>query len=178
MSSDGCKMELGYQSPVLSPSSATTSTWGEWIMGTSSEDIIPAGQRAVRFYKYIFTFLLDVAITNAFILMKHYCPSCPFSDMKSFRLQLAKELMGVYCSRCRRGRGGAVIHPLPYCHFPIKMEDENHAPKRKRGHCALHAASHLRASSTWYCRECDVWPCHNGDPANDCFMKWHTRHHI
>ena len=55
-----------------------------------------------KFYKYIFTFLLDVAITNAFILMKHYCPSCPFSNMKSFCLQLAKELMGEYCSRASR----------------------------------------------------------------------------
>ena len=131
-----------------------------------------------KFYKYIYTFLLDAAITNAFILMKHYCPSCPFSNIKSFRLQLAKELIGEYCSRRRRGRGGAVIRPLPYRHFPITLEDEQDAPRRKKGRCALHAASHLRASSTWYCRECDVWLCHNGDPAKDCFLKWHTRHHV
>ena len=131
-----------------------------------------------KFYKYIFTFLLDVAITNSFLLMKHYCPSCPFTNIKSFRLQLAKELIGEYCSRRRRGRGGTVIRPLPYRHFPITMEDEKAPPKRKRGSCALHAASHLRATSTWYCRECCVFLCHNGDPANDCFVKWHTHHHI
>ena len=82
-----------------------------------------------KFYKYIFTFLLDVAITNAFILMKHYCPTCPFANIKSFRLQLAKELMAEYCSRRRRGRGGNVIRPLPYLHFPITMEDEKNAPR-------------------------------------------------
>ena len=102
-----------------------------------------------KFYKYIFTFLLDVAITNAFILMKHYCPTCPFANIKSFRLQLAKELMAEYCSRRRWGRGGNVIRPLPYRHFPITMEDEKNAPRKRKGRCALHSASHVRATSTW-----------------------------
>ena len=95
-----------------------------------------------KFYKYIFTFLLNVAITNAFILMKHYCPTCPFANIKSFRLQLAKELMAEYCSRRRRGRGGTIIRPLPYRHFPITMEDENNAPrKRVDVHSILHLMS-------------------------------------
>ena len=49
-----------------------------------------------KFYKYIYTFLLNAAIMNAFILMKHYCPSYPFPNIKSFHLQLAKELIGEY----------------------------------------------------------------------------------
>ena len=101
-----------------------------------------------KFYKYIYTFLLDVAITNAFILLKYFCPGSRISNYKNFRLQLAKELVGNYCSRRRRGRGGTVIHTLPYRHFPITMEDENNRPKRKRGHCAFHAATHTRATST------------------------------
>ena len=75
-----------------------------------------------KLYKYnIFTFFLDVATANSFIVTKHYSPSCPFANIKSFRLQLAKELIVEYC---RRGRGGTVIHPLPYRYFPITMEDE------------------------------------------------------
>ena len=35
-----------------------------------------------KFYKYIFHFLLDVAITNAFILQKGYCEDTPFSSIK------------------------------------------------------------------------------------------------
>ena len=91
------------------------------------------------------------------ILMKHYCPPCPFSNIKSFRFQLAKKLMIEYCSRRRHGRGGTVTRPLPYHHFPITMEDKKHPPKGSKGRCALHAASHSRAMSTWYCRECGVW---------------------
>ena len=48
--------------------------------------------------------------------MKQYCPSCPFPNINSFRLQLAKELIGEYCSRRRHGRGGTVIRPLPNHH--------------------------------------------------------------
>ena len=44
-----------------------------------------------KLYKYVFFFLLDVAITNAYILMKHR--SCPFKNIKSFQLQLAKDLI-------------------------------------------------------------------------------------
>ena len=54
-----------------------------------------------KFYKYIFTFLLVVVITNAFILMKHYTSSNKFTNIKSFRIQLAKELIGDYSSQRR-----------------------------------------------------------------------------
>ena len=132
-----------------------------------------------KFYKYIFYFLLDVAITNAFILMKNFTSSCPFKDFKSFRLQLAKELIGEYCSRRRRGRGGTVIHPLPFRHYPIRLDDDNDGPRHPRGPCALHRdIHHRRVLSTWYCRECGEWLCHSGDPSSDCFMKWHTRLHV
>ena len=128
LSSEGNKMGLGYQSLVLSPSSATMNTWGMYH-GDQLRGYYSCRTKSRKFYKYIFTFLLDVAITNAFILMKHYCPSCPFANIKSFRLQLAKELMAEYCSCCRRGRGGTVIRPLPYRHFSITMEDEKNAPR-------------------------------------------------
>ena len=128
-----------------------------------------------KFYKYVFYFLLDMAITNAFILMKNFTSSCPFKDFKSFRLQLAKELIGEYCSRRRQGRGGTVIHPLPFRHYPIRLDDDNDGPRHPRGPCALHRdIRHRRVLSTWYCRECGEWLCHSGDPSSDCFMKCHT----
>ena len=130
-----------------------------------------------KFYKYTFFFLFDVAITNAFILLKS-SGSCPFKDLKSFRLQLAEDLIGEYCSRRRRGRGGSVIHQLPFRHFPIRLDNNSDGPRRPRGPCALHRdTNHRRVASTWYCRECDEWLCHTGD-ADDCFMRWHARRHI
>ena len=147
-------MFLEFLSSVLRASSATISSWGGVDRGDQLHGY-SCRTKGRKFNKYIFTFVLDVAITNSF-LMKHYCPLCLFTIIKSFCLQLAKELIGEYCSCRRHGRGGTVICLLPYRHFPITMEDEKAPPKRKRGICALHTASHLRASSTWYCQECCV----------------------
>ena len=131
-----------------------------------------------KFYKYIFTFLLDVAITNAFILMKHHTSSNKFANIKSFRIELAKKLIGDYSSRRRRGRGGSIVRSMPYRHFPVRLEDESHPHKHLKRKCALHSASKVRAESTWFCRECQVWLCHSGDPTTDCFMKWHRQHRV
>ena len=174
------RMQDGSRIPIPCPESIIR--YNKYMGGVDRGDQLrgyySCRTKSRKFYKYIYTFLLDVAITNSYVLMKDFSPECPFSNYKSFRLQLAKELVGDYCSRRRRGRGGMVIRTLPYRHFPTTMEDESNQPKRKRGRCALHAATHVRATSTWYCRECSVWLCHTGDPSSDCFLKWHTQHHI
>ena len=85
-----------------------------------------------KFYKYIFYFLLDVSITNAFILYKNFRFSPTFNTIKKFCLQLARELIGEYTSRRRAGPGGGVIRPLPLQHFPMKVDKE---PERKRRRC-------------------------------------------
>ena len=55
-----------------------------------------------KFYKYIFNFLLGVALTNAFIL---YGINNPRSKMKikEFQKLLATQLIGEYCSRRKGG---------------------------------------------------------------------------
>lgn len=45
-----------------------------------------------KFYKYIYHFLLDVTITNSFILYKHFHPNPQYKTIREFRLQLAREL--------------------------------------------------------------------------------------
>ena len=89
-----------------------------------------------KFYKYIFYFLLDVAITNAFILMKNHTSKGSKMTIKDFRLELASQLIGDYCSRRRRGRNSSSIRPLPLRHFPVKVSDNSCPAKRKRGNCA------------------------------------------
>ena len=58
-----------------------------------------------KFYKYIHHFLLDVTITNAYVLHRNHSHS-PSLSVKEFRLQLANELVGNYCSRRFPGRFG------------------------------------------------------------------------
>ena len=125
-----------------------------------------------KFYKYIFYFLFDVSITNAFILWKHFS-SATGMTLKEFRLHLAEQLIGDYCSRRRAGRGGGAIRPLPLMHFPLKVPDDT-TGANKRGRCArCLQVRHKRTDSSWFCRECNVWLCHSGIPETDCFLLWH-----
>ena len=65
--------------------------------------------RSRKFYKYIFYFLLDVAITN-----NNHTSKGSKMTIKDFWLELASELIGDYCSHRRRGRtSSSSIHPLP-----------------------------------------------------------------
>ena len=127
-----------------------------------------------KFYKYIFCFLFDVAITNAYILYKH-CSSHHPMRVKNFRLKLATELIGQYCSHRRAGRSSSAVAHLPLRHFPIKVESDSLPVKKRRGRCAYCSKSHNRTDTSWFCRECGVWLCHNGDPTSDCFLLWHKR---
>ena len=67
-------------------------------------------KRSRKFYKYIYNFLFDVTITNCFILLKHFCRSVKMS-LKEFRLKLASQLIGDYCSRYRPCRRPTAIRP-------------------------------------------------------------------
>ena len=60
--------------------------------------VTTAADQGAENFMYFF-FLFDVAIMNAYIAMKSSGRPSPFKDFKSFRLQLAKELIGEYCSR-------------------------------------------------------------------------------
>ena len=76
--------------------------------------------------KFIFYFLFDVAITDAHILQKSFCPKNVHKNVREFRLQLARELMGNYSGHCRAGRRPSQITTLPLCHFPFRIPDELH----------------------------------------------------
>ncbi len=118
-----------------------------------------------KVYKYIYNFLFDVAITNAFIIHHLSHPNSK-QKIKDFRVLLANELIGDYCSKTtssipRQKR-------LSTSHFPLRNQ------QRKRGRCSLCREVKKRTDTIWACRDCDVWLCHQGT-AEDCFMKWHSR---
>ena len=122
-----------------------------------------------KFYKYIFYFLFDVAITNAFILYKNFHSSPVYNTIKKFRMQLARELIGDYSARYRAGRGGGMIRPLPLQHFPLKIEKNTSEPERKRRRCARCSERNKRTQTSWFCRECGVFLCHTGECHTDFF---------
>lgn len=99
-----------------------------------------------KFYKYVFYFLLDTAITNAYILHSHYSTASSFEHIKDFRVELAKSLIGDYCSRRRPGRGESSLHPLPLRHFPMKLDG---GCRSRRGRCTMCSKKGKRNDSCW-----------------------------
>jgi len=119
-----------------------------------------------KIYKYIYNFLFDVSITNAFIIYQLGHPSSKMK-IKDFRVLLAKELIGDYCSKKSLGKLREKKR-LPFSHFPVKNT------QRKRGRCSFCKEKNKRTDTQWFCKECDIWLCHQGC-AEDCFLKWHSK---
>ena len=80
-----------------------------------------------KYYKYIFWFLMDVGITNCFILAKEYT-DLSLKHVKDFHLQLAKELIGDFNGRKRCGRKSLSQPAKKFItsHFPLNIDGKQH----------------------------------------------------
>ena len=122
-----------------------------------------------KFYKYIFYFLLDVAITNTYVLYNGWSPRPQAVKC----MKLAHELIGDYCTRCHAGRVGSSLVPLPLLPSQSAL---CYSLSEERGRCAYCNSVHnKRTYAQWFCRECDKWLCHSGYEQSDCFLLWHKR---
>ena len=115
-------------------------------------------KKSRKFYKYTFYFLLDVAITNTSVLYKHYAACSKFKNIRDFRVQLVKKLIGDYCSRRTVGRQGSFLKNLPLRHFPVKLEpaDATRCNRHQCTQCLDKYGKHM--DTQWFCQECTV-PC-------------------
>ena len=120
----------GSRTSVLRPEAAISynSNMGGVDRGDQLRGYYNCRTKSRKFYKDIY-FLLDVSITNAFILWKNF-GSATRMTLKEFRLWLAEQLIGDYCSR-RRG----AIRPLSLMHFPLEVQDDTTGAS-KIGCCA------------------------------------------
>ena len=125
-----------------------------------------------KMYKYIFWFLFDVTINNTFIVHQ-FAPSSGRKHrlLKDFRVQLARELIGDYCSRKQLGRPRA----LPPATTSEKRQLPQHFPRKAaKGRCRK-CHTHY---TTWYCAECGLRFCHTGIADSDCFMEFHLQNQL
>ena len=165
-------MVHGIRFHATSRSSTITCSWVVSIREISCVDIINTGSKQGSFINTFFFFLFEVAVTNGYILYKHYTDNSRCKKLKEFHLMLAEQLIGDYCTRHRLGRSGLPIHSLPLRHFPVKLTNES--SKHRRGRCDYCSQFRRhRCDSSWYCNECKVWLCHSGDPQSDCFLLRH-----
>ena len=166
------KQRDGTQITVRSPTSVTL--YNKYMGGVDRNDQL-RGYYHVRlkcrkYYRYIFWFMFEVAVTNSFILCKHHT-DLGIHDMKTFRVELAKSLIGDYCSRKRSSRS-VTHHTLKkFCpaHFPVRGSDKNH----RCHYCYLYRKE--RHETKWFCRDCGHFLCHNGTE-KDCFYIYHSKY--
>ena len=130
--------------------------------------------KSKKFYKYIFWFLVELSITNAFILCKHHT-NLNIITMKDFRSQLASSLIGSYSGRKRRGRPSTTL-PMTkrmslFDHWPMRGAEKSH----RCHYCQVQMKR--RRETVWKCSTCDIFLCHNGRD-DDCFLAYHTNNEI
>ncbi len=120
-----------------------------------------------KFYKYIFWFLFDVAITNSYVLCKNHT-DISIPNVKKFRNDLAKELIVNFNNRKRRGRPSITPSNKTFCadHFPTR------SGQRLRCHYCYHQKDKQRHETVWQCISCQVPLCHTGQ-SDDCFLMYH-----
>ena len=133
--------------------------------------------KSYKNYKYIFWFAFEVCIGNAYILSK-FSPNASSAlshrHLKNFRLRLAEELIGSYCTKKRAGRPRTSLTPLPprvaISHLPARND--------KRTTCQFCKAPHYRRQTQWYCPDCTEKPalCLTGyNDGSCCYRRWHTQ---
>ena len=123
-----------------------------------------------KFYKYNWWFMFDVTVTNTYILCKNHS-DLNVTLVKDFHTALAKELIGDFNNRKRRGRPSTGSSPSSrFCsdHFTIQAE------KRSRCYYCYHKRSHKRHDTPWFCKTCDKYLCQNGKQ-DDCFLQYHQQ---
>ena len=121
--------------------SCTIALWVVLTEMTSSEKYYQVRLKESKLYKYIFCFVHEVNVTNAYILFTHYCIATNHDPamkwLKEFRLELARGLIGDYNSRKRPGCGATPRCTLAIRHVPVKVKKST---KKGVGQC--HYCSH------------------------------------
>jgi len=146
------------------------------------------GRRSKKWWKKIFSYIIECSLLNAYILERYaepslYGPSCvgrKKRDFLSFRLDVAEELIGGHSMRLRRGRRSRHgsrhdrstsprLDPS-HGHYPVQVEN-----KARCVVClAIQRSTGIpnRHESRIQCSSCHVHLCVHID--RNCFVKYHT----
>lgn len=122
--------------------------------------------------------MVDVAITNTYIMYKETNPSAQQSQcIKSFHLAVAEGMIGTYASKKKPGRTSTkTTTPTTMLHFPVKGNlNPDKDGRKNRYACHLCKQNKRRTDTTRRCEECKVWLCHTGN--KDTIVRY-THYHL
>ena len=161
---------------VSGPWPTSVALYNENMAGVDHNEQLQGYYNAnLKFHKYIFWFLINVAITDSYILCKHNT-SLNIKNMHSFRESLTKEPIVGYFSRKRAGHPASIsIRPalLPRKKFCSDHFLSHGNPQGCRCHYCS-ATKHQRHKAKWFCKDCQVYLCYLGK-YEDCFLRYHKQ---
>ena len=142
------------------------------------------GRRSKKWWKKVFSYIIECALMNAYLLEKYAEPSLhnpaitgrKKRDFLGFRLDVAEQLIGSHSLRHRSSHTPQTDSTTPQRldhtlgHYPIqdikKMKCVVCSTKR------LKTGTDIRHESRIKCAQCEVFLCIHQD--RDCFKKYHT----
>ena len=138
----------------------------------------PSGRSGKKWWRFVFWYLLDVSICNAFIVKgqsSHRATSRSRRTLLNFRLELSKQLIGGFCGR-KKYAGKRKVTPLDNAlslpklpgHHEVRLEGRKGACIS----CSLHGRrnqSGRTPETVFGCGRCGVHLCRSG-----CFLEYHT----
>ena len=150
--------------------------------------------KSKKFHKYLFCFVVDCCVVNAFIIWKNYQPLTNVSirqqSMKNFRLSLAQGLIGAYSSRQRYALPAEIKEASHNTSSPARKrarlssashssDGDGHFPiKEAQGKCAFcWNVRGERHETNVRCRKCEKALCveSRDPPRPSCFERHHQR---
>ena len=167
-------MDREFQCHVQKLSFLMSSWGGGWIVATSSEGTTAVAQKVENLINIYSTFYSTLQVPmHLYCISTMHATCSKFKNIRDFRVQLAKELIGDYFSRRRVGRHVSFLKNLPLRHFPVKLESAD--TTRRNRHCCTRCVDKYgkRTDTQWFCQECAVALCHTGKPSTECFLQWH-----
>lgn len=124
----------------------------------------PVGRPAKKWWKYIFFFVINLCITNAFIVYKESSVRQRKKryTLLDFRVDVAKELIGQFSRR--------------KMHCCVPQPDQRHRLIRVVGakrRCRWCSKQQIRRETVYGCNSCNIHLCKNG-----CFVNYHSHHSL
>lgn len=123
-----------------------------------------------KWWTRVFFDLIDRAIFNSKVLYNE-SPHSSRKSLKDFKVDLAKLLIGNFCSWQKRGRTSLNNQQARFVerHFPdfLPLNDKG---KRMERRCVICSQVSIRKNTSYYCPDCDVGLC-----AAPCFRMYHQQ---
>ena len=120
---------------------------------------------AKKLWLYVFWFLFDVAMSNAFVLMKssqnHQLTSRNGRPKERSQLSFRKNIAKLLLGQASRARSSGVADPTHYI-----------MDSKTRGRCRGCSKKRIRHETKWMCSVCKYHIC------PDCFKVWHQQLHL